>query len=48
MAPTRSVASICPKRTTGTGTEASYGYNPAVDALVGRMRPILQRPELVW
>ncbi len=32
------VASVCPKTLTGTPTDASYGYNPAVNAIVDRLK----------
>ncbi len=31
------VASICPKVTSGSPSEPAYGYNPAVDAIIGRL-----------
>jgi hypothetical protein len=38
------VASICPAVTDGDKNAADYGYNPAVDALVDRMRAKLRGP----
>jgi hypothetical protein len=36
------VASICPAKLTGAKTAADYGYNPAVNALVDRLRTKLR------
>jgi len=35
------VASICPKVTSGSKTDASYGYNPAVAAIIERLKEVL-------
>jgi hypothetical protein len=35
------VASICPKNVTGDTTDASYGYNPAVNAIIDRLKEVL-------
>jgi hypothetical protein len=36
------VASICPKNTTGSATDPAYGYNPAMSAIVDRLKEALQ------
>ena len=36
------VASICPKVVQGADTDPSYGYNPAVSAIVDRLKVVLQ------
>jgi len=36
------VASICPKVTSGAKDDASYGYNPAVEAIIERLKDVLQ------
>jgi len=35
------VASICPKVTTGSDTDPSFGYNPAVSAIIERLKEVL-------
>jgi hypothetical protein len=35
------VSSICPKVPTGTQTDPSYGYNPAVNAIIERLKEVL-------
>ena len=35
------VASICPKVTTGSDTDPSFGYNPAVGAIIERLKEVL-------
>jgi hypothetical protein len=35
------VASICPKIATGSGTDPNYGYNPAVGAIIDRLKEVL-------
>ncbi len=39
--PNAIVASICPKVTTGDKTSPSYGYNPAVGAIIARLKEAL-------
>jgi hypothetical protein len=38
------VASICPKVTDSGGSDPSYGYNPAMDAIIGRLSIALRNP----
>jgi hypothetical protein len=35
------VASICPKIAQGSGTDPNYGYNPAVGAIIDRLKDVL-------
>ncbi|MBK7583024.1 MAG: hypothetical protein IPI67_22860 [Myxococcales bacterium] len=35
------VASICPKVTSGSPTDSSFGYNPAVEAIIERLKEVL-------
>ncbi len=34
------VASICPKVTMGSAADPDFGYNPAIDAILGRVAPL--------
>jgi hypothetical protein len=39
--PNSIVASICPKQTTGAVDDPNYGYNPAVGAIIDRLKEVL-------
>ena len=42
MGDTGIAASICPKTLQGSSSDPSYGYNPAVDAIIHRLRRVFQ------